>query len=327
MHREAISPSTNSLVPMVSGNTPTFLGAKKVFAGDLSTVDAVIAGLPWEGSNTWGSYSACEQAPKACRNASLRYGTGYVPEYDIDIAQHLRLGDFGDLPVAPTDALKTAASFESEASVLFNSNAVPIFFGGDHSVSYPVVKALSEIRPGRFGVIQFDAHLDNSDDFGADPFARCCPLRRITELPGIDPQKVVQVGIHGPRNSPSQMQFARDNGVNIFTSSDIKRQGLASIIDQASTLAHGVDGYYITICSDVIDHAFNPGGPLDFGGLTAGEMLESLYRLASGPMLGLDIVEVYPRSDVNDASIHLATWLAIYGLAGLAERARSRPQQ
>lgn len=324
MNREAISPVANSVVPMISGNTPTFLGARRVGAADLSTVDAVIAGLPWEGSNTWGSYSACEQTPKACRNASMRYGSGYLPEYDLDIAKYIRLGDFGDFCVAPTDVEKTAAFFAEGAATLFKGGVVPLFLGGDHSVSYPVIKALSELRPRRFGVIQFDAHLDNSDAFGADPFARCCPLRRISELPGVDPKKVVHVGIHGPRNSPSQMRFARESGASVFTTADIKRQGLAAVVEEARAIAGGVDGYYVTICSDVIDHAYNPGGPADFGGLTPGEMMESLYKLAAGPMLGMDIVEIYPRSDVNDASAHLVTWLAIFGLAGLAERTRSR---
>jgi hypothetical protein len=55
----------------------------------------------------------------------------------------------------------------------------------------------------------------------------------------------------------------------------------------------------------VIDHAFNPGGPLDFGGLTSGEMCEALFTLGQGPMLGLDLVEVYPLADLHGASVHL----------------------
>lgn len=79
--------------------------------------------------------------------------------------------------------------------------------------------------------------------------------------------------------------------------------------------------------SVIIDHAFNPGGPLDFGGLTSGEMCEALYLLGQGPMLGLDLVEVYPLADLHEASVHLLVWLAIYGLAGLTVGRRGFSQR
>jgi len=320
--RESTSPSSTSRLPTVSGNIPTFLGYPRVeLPGGLEGLDAVVAGLPWEGTNTWGSYSGCEQTPKACRYASARYGTGYLPEYDIDIGERIRVGDAGDLPVHPSDAQTTFADFEAGAAEIFASGAVPVFIGGDHSVTYPVVKALSERHQDGVGVIHFDSHFDNADEYGGDRFARCCPLRRISELPGVDPRKIVQIGIRGPRNSPSQMRFARESGTSVFTMGDVRRKGLDSVILRAVEVASsGTHGFYVTVCSDIIDHAFNPGGPTDFGGLSVGEMCDTLFRLAQGPMLGLDLVEAYPMSDVNAASIHLAVWMAVYALAGLAAK-------
>lgn len=316
-------PTSVSQVPTIAGNVPTFLGYPRAqLSGGLSGFDAVIAGLPWEGTNTWGSYSGCEQTPKACRYASLRYGTGYLPEYDVDVARHIRVGDVGDLPVHPTDVHETFRAFEAEAATIFASGAVPVFIGGDHSVSYPIVKALSARHEGKVGVIHFDAHFDNADDYSGDRLARCCPLRRIAELPGLDSRKIVQIGIRGPRNSPSQMRFARESGAQVFTMTQVRREGLDAILARAmETASAGTDGYYVTVCSDIMDHAFNPGGPTDFGGLPAGDMLDGLFRLAQGPLLGLDLVEAYPLTDVNNASIHLAVWQAIYALAGLAAKA------
>lgn len=326
MYREAISPAQISAAPTLSGTTPTFLGSQRVELETLTKgaeVDAIIVGLPWEGTNTWGEYSGCEQTPKACRYASLRYGSGYVPEYDVDIAQKLRLGDAGDLPVDPTDVEKTFSTFEAWAGRIFDSGVTPIFLGGDHSVSYPIVKALAQRHPGRVGILHFDAHLDNADAYDGDRLARCCPLRRIAEAPGIDPTKIVHMGIHGPRNSPSQMRFARECGATVITVAEIRSQGLEASLERAlGVISRDTDGIYVTVCSDIIDHAFNPGGPLDFGGLTAWEMLSTLYRLAQGPkpLLGLDLVEVYPHSDLNGSSVHLMVWLATYALAGLANR-------
>ncbi|MGB9868170.1 MAG: agmatinase family protein [Bacillota bacterium] len=321
MYRESMSPSCSSEVPEVTGNIPTFLGAPRVSLDDLRGLDSVIIGLPWEGTNTWGTYSGCEQSPKACRLASLRYGSGYVPEYNVDVMARIRLGDAGDLAVWPTDIHNTFASFEAAAAKVFASGAIPVFLGGDHSTSYPVVKALFAQRPGKVGIIHFDSHLDNADAYGSDKLARCCPLRRIAEAPGSDPKKIVHIGIHGPRNSPSQMRFARESGATVYTTVDLRKKGVEAVISEAMKIAaSGTDGYYVTVCSDIIDHAYNPGGPLDFGGLTPWEMFETLYRLAQGPMLGLDIVEVYPRTDVNDASVHLMVWMVIYALAGLASK-------
>ncbi len=319
-NRESMTPVDWRNLNTVYGNIPTFLGAKPVRSPQaLAGLDAVIAGLPWEGTNTWGSYSGCEQTPKAVRMVSLRYGTGYIPEYDIEVMTRLSVGDCGDFATFPNDVEKTIDSFSDGAASIFATGAIPIFLGGDHSVTYPVLRALTKQHPGKVGVIHFDAHLDNMDDFAGDRFSRCSPLRRIAELPDIDPAKIVHVGIHGPRNSPSQMSYVRRMGIPIFTMADIRQQGLVGVIAQAEQIAgEGTDGYYVTVCSDIIDHAFNPGGPLDFGGLSSGEMCTTLFTLSRGKLLGLDIVEVYPRTDLHDASTHLVAWLAIYALGGLA---------
>ena len=315
--REATDPYSASLVPTIYGNTPSFMGSQPVRnPAELRDLDAVVAGLPWEGTNTWGSWSGCEQTPKACRSASLRYGAGYLPEYDIAVTDHVRLGDLGDLPTHPNDTAKTFAGFEMTAAEIFAAGVVPVFIGGDHSVSYPILKALSTQRPGRVGIIHFDSHLDNADEYGGDTLARCCPLRRIAELPGIDPARMVHFGIRGPRNSRSQMNYARERGIPVITGVDVRRHGLREMLERALQIASdGTDGYYVTVCSDILDHAFNPGGAIDFGGLSSGEMFDTLYTLGQGKMLGLDLVEVYPRSDLHETSVHMLVWLAIYALA------------
>jgi len=323
--REAVAPPATATIPMMFGTIPTFLGATPVRdLAQLRELDAVVGGLPWEGSNTWGGYSGCEQTPKACRAASVRLGSGFLPEHRIDVMSNLAVGDLGDLPTFPNDTGKTHAAFQEVAAQVFASGTVPVFFGGDHSVTYPILKALSAQRPGRVGLLHFDAHLDNSDEYCGDRFARNTPLRRIAELPQMDPAKIVHFGIRGPRNSPSQMQYALDRGIPVITMAEIRREGLVNALVRAQEIvSRGTDGYYVTVCSDIIDCAFNPGGPTDFGGLSSTDMLEALFALGQGSMLGLDLVEVYPRLDAREVSMHLMAWLAVYGLAGLAQRRSS----
>ncbi len=306
-------------VPMVSGNIPTFLGSKRVRTmEEVNDLDAVIVGLPWEGTNTWGSFSACEQSPKGCRVVSMRYGNGYIPELDIEVLSSLKLGDMGDICACGTDVEKTFSEFFDAATKIFSTRAKPVFLGGDHASSLPVLQALGKLRPGRVGIIHFDAHLDNADTFVGDRYARCCPLRRVAESDGIDPRKMVHFGIRGPRNTLQQMEFARECGATTLTMADVRRLGIKEAVSRAVEIAtDGTDGYYVTVCSDIIDHAWNIGGPLDFGGLSVEDMCNTLYGLAQGPMLGLDVVEVYPKSDFNDTSLHIVAWLVIYALAGL----------
>ena len=320
--REAAAPSSELVVPTIYGTIPTFLGATPL--RDLSRAqefDAVVGGLPWEGSNTWGGYSGCEQSPKAIRAASLRLGSGFLPEHRVDVMTNLAVADLGDLPTVPNDTEKTFAGFEAAAADVFATRAVPVFFGGDHSVTYPVLKALCARRPGRVGLLHFDAHLDNADAYCGDRYARNTPLRRICELPGMEPARIVHFGIRGPRNSPSQLEYALDRGIPVITMTEIRREGFGNALARAQEIvSQGTDGYYVTVCSDAIDFAFNPGGPCDFGGLTSSDMMEGLFALGQGPILGLDLVEVYPRLDPREVSMHLFAWLAVYALAGMARR-------
>ena len=190
----------------VYSGVPTFMGLPRVHdKRDLGKYDVIFSGIPFEGVCTWGGPSGCELAPKTIRNASIRYG-GYLPEFDVDVFDHLSAADYGDVATQNGDIEGTMANIETRAKELWDAGVFPISFGGDHSVAYPIMKALAEKHDGKIGVIHLDAHLDNMDSFGEYKYARCSPLRRTYELPGIDPKNIVHVGIRGPRNNPKGMQ-------------------------------------------------------------------------------------------------------------------------
>ena len=88
-------PGRKSNLPRIYGDTPSFLGCPVLsHYGIEKGYDYIFAGVPWEGTVTWGSYSGCELAPKSIRHASARYG-GYLPEYDIDFFDHISLAEIG----------------------------------------------------------------------------------------------------------------------------------------------------------------------------------------------------------------------------------------
>jgi arginase family enzyme len=306
--------------PEISGGVPSFMGLPVATSPEsLKGHDVVFMGVPWEGVVTWGRYSGCELGPKSIRSASVRYG-GYLPEMGFDIFDHLSGTDYGDVGVFPCDTEKTMSLIQAKASEIMAAGAIPITFGGDHSVTVPIIRAVSESISGKLGVIHLDAHMDNIDRFGPHDQARCCPLHRIYEIEKVDPKNVVHMGMRGPRTHPSQVETAKQKGATIMTSFDIKLGGIEAAIERALAIAHdGTDGVYITVCSDVLDVAFNPGGPPDLCGLSSFELARILIGCAREKLRGFDFVEIYPPSDPNNVSSHGAVWMSLYTLAGVVK--------
>ncbi len=310
-----------SQLPTVYGDTPSFLGVPVLDLNRLPRgCDVVVAGVPWEGAVTWGSYSGCELAPRSIRHASARYG-GFLPEYAIDLFDHLSVGDVGDISVNPTRPRETMAGVLAMARAVYTSGAIPFTLGGDHSFTPEIVEALSEHRSGQIGIIHFDAHFDNSKEFGKDPVPRCGPIYRISQLGGVRTGSIVQIGIRGPRNSRAQYDFAKDIGATVFDMKQVRRMGMDAVTAEAIRIARkGTVGVYVTICSDCLDAAYNSGGPIDFNGLQPHELFDALFTLGAQGIDGLDYVEVYPLSDPRSVSSHLAAWAMIHAMAGLAAR-------
>ena len=82
---------------------------------ELSSMDAVVTGVPWEGGCTIGGYSSCTEGPKAIRSVSIRY-TGYLPDFDLDAFDYLKVGDFGDVACRNGDYPLTFAAIRERIS-------------------------------------------------------------------------------------------------------------------------------------------------------------------------------------------------------------------
>ena len=314
-------PNRKSSLPKVYGDTPSFLGIPVLNQKEIKKgYDFLFAGVPWEGTVTWGSFSGCEFAPRAIRHAAARYG-GYLPEYDIDLFDHIKLADVGDVAVDPNSAEATMNSVYRVAKKIYAVGSSPVFLGGDHSFSPEIVRALSDTVKGKIGILHFDSHMDNSKTFGADIYPRCGPLHRIAQIENVKTDSIVHIAIRGPRNSPSQVQYAKKLGSRIITIREIRNRGIDSVVEEAIKIAsEGTDHIYVTICSDCVEAAFNPGGPADFNGLSPHELFSALMRLGEHGIAGLDYVEIYPKQDPNSVSSHLASWAIIHFLAGAARR-------
>jgi guanidinopropionase len=313
-----------ALMPKVYGDTPSFLGSEVVNGKGMdSRYDVIFAGVPWEGTITWGAGTGCELAPRSIRHASARYG-GFLPEYGINIFDYLKLGDVGDVPVNINSPRETMDNVFKQMDEIYKNKSIPFVLGGDHSFTPEIVRAISGNKSEKVGVIHFDSHFDNLPSFGADKFPRCGPIHRIANLDNVDGRNIVQIGIRGPRNSAIQQRYADEMGAKVYTIRDVQALGIETVIEEAIRIAReGTECFYVTICSDCIGAAFNPGGPADFNGMSPGELFSALYLLGEAGMAGMDFVEVYPNQDPNSISSHLASWAIIHALAGLASRRKS----
>lgn len=311
-------------LPVLYGDTPTLFGKPFIPAGELrGQADVAVSGVPWEGTITWASWSGCELAPRTIRQASARY-TGFLPEYGVDAFDHLRLADCGDVLCDMQDRERSFAAIEARIAQVVAGGAFPATYGGDHSISYPIIKALAESGRGRIGVVHFDAHYDNKDQYDGDRYARCCPFRRVAEIEAVRGENMVHLGIRGPRNTREQQEYAQTIGATTLSINAVREQGIDRVVREAHRIAsEGTQGVYVTVCSDVLDAAFNPGGPTDPNGLTTYELYRGLHYLGRQPdVVGFDLVEIYPLADPNGVSSHMAAWALLHLLAGMAERRR-----
>ena len=308
--------------PKVYGDIPSFLGVPVTKdEGSLAMYDAAVFGVPWEGPITWGDPrgTGCDQIPKMIRLEAARYG-GFMPELEVDILEALRITDFGDV-VTQSDSIKdTLQAVQKKAHAVFQKGLFPLVYGGDHSFTPEIIEGLCKNTPGKVGLIILDSHFDNLDQYGEESHARCCPVNRISRIPGIKTDSIVHFGIRGPRNSRYGYQFAKEIGAEILTIRQIRAMGFAEALKQSIKIAqNGTQRFYVSVCSDAIDPAFNPGGPPDPDGLTSHEILTAAFESCLQGAAGFDFVEIYPYQPGASFSIHLAVWIGMYALAGFAK--------
>ncbi|MCI5944844.1 MAG: agmatinase family protein [Eubacterium sp.] len=305
--------------PQIYSGVSTYLGLPAAKdKEDLKNYDFAVLGVPWEGGCTIGGFSSCELAPKAIRETSVRY-TGYLPEWDIDTFDTMTCCDYGDVAVRNGDYEFTFNQIREKYADMIDAGNIPIVFGGDHGISYPLIQTLAKRHKKRVGVIHFDAHLDNYPAFGDDPYARCSPFNRLYQDENMDPTKIVHLGIRGPRNHPQERKEAKKYGATVITAKEVKEIGYKAAIAKALEIAKkDTDVLYITICSDALEGAANPNGPIDPCGLTSFELGMMINECGAAGACSFDFVEIYPEANGPQIGPHTANYFALYFMNGVA---------
>jgi len=250
-----------------------------------------IAGIPWDEHSSF--MRGPSEAPPLIRAALFSQASGLRSESGIDFPPDLFV-DAGDVPVLTGRAM--LAAIEDFIAALLDRDLSPLSLGGDHAVTYPIVKAFSR-KYRDLTILQFDAHADLYDTFEGNRYSHACPFARIMEE-GLA-KRVVQVGVR-TLNRHEQEQANRF-GVEIIEMKDWAAQDRVLAFDGP---------VYLSFDLDVLDPANAPGvSHQEPGGFTTRQVINTLLALEAD-VVGADIVEFNPRQDVGHLTENLAAKLA-----------------
>ena len=303
----------------------TFLGLpyrpESAAAPDFGGLDVALVGVPMDLGVT--NRAGARLGPRAVR-AVERIGPY---EHALGIAPSLRVNaaDVGDVPMKSRFSLEEChADIEAFFERVHVAGVIPLVVGGDHSITYPILKALGKDRP--VGMVHIDAHCDTGGTFEGSKFHHGGPFRQAVLDGVLDPERSVQIGIHG--GAEYLWEFSIDSGMTVLHMEDVVEMGVPAVIAKARAVI-GDGPTYVTFDIDSIDPGFAPGtGTPEVGGLTPREALAMLRGLAGAHIVGGDVMEVAPQYDAttNTAQVAAQVLFTELCLVALDPRFVSRKQ-
>ena len=282
---------------------------------DLNALDADIAilGIPYDDGGGWRP--GMRFAPRRIRESSMRYAsrgarpTGFYDfETDTPFLEHEiqndRIRDCGDVDIVYTKPMETQENITAAIRKILDQGAFPVSFGGDHSVTFPVIRAY---KTDTIDIVMLDGHLDFTDEAGGITHAGMNPFRRASELPNV--RKIVQIGMRGIRNSKKVREEALANGNTIITVPALRETGAAACLDAAGPLQN----VYFSIDVDGLDPSIAPGcSGSEPGGILYQETLDIMAAVTERTnVVGYDFTEVNPTLDLADLTSCLAALLTL----------------
>eukprot|EP00823_Brevimastigomonas_motovehiculus_P003934 TRINITY_DN2508_c0_g1_i1.p1 TRINITY_DN2508_c0_g1~~TRINITY_DN2508_c0_g1_i1.p1 ORF type:complete len:325 (+),score=67.46 TRINITY_DN2508_c0_g1_i1:84-1058(+) len=302
----SISIVSSQAVPTFVG-IRTFMGAPYITDLDaLKAADFAVLGVPFD-EGTWG-WMGARFGPRNLRESSQEYhhdlteGFYYIDGNRV-VLKGKHWADVGDVPLMPTVPEHTNLQITQMVSKIRSKGAFPIVLGGDHSITFPVLRAFTDCP---LTVIHFDAHLDTWDG-APGGFDHASWVNRAVGLSQV--KKVIQLGMRGLANDLEAVENAIKDNTTIFTGEQIHREGVEHILSQIPSSTN----IYITFDVDVMDPSIAPGtGTIEPDGLSFAEIQGLLKGVASkGKLVGMDIVEINPVRDTSTRTEQTAIRLLI----------------
>jgi agmatinase len=306
---------------------PSFLRAP--VRTDLDTLDAdvVVIGAPTDEGSPFMPGSRF--GPRAIREHSLRFVTDPPGYYDPQARRRYldremgagRLVDGGDADVLPTDVEATFRNITDTTRRVIERGALPVVIGGDHGITFPVVRAFDEAIDLPMHVVHFDAHLDYMPFVHGLSLTNQHAFRHIRRMAHVE--TLTQVGIRSLRGSQAMLEDSLRDGNRVVTMEEYRDASTDSIV---TAIPEGAR-CYVSVDIDVLDMSLIPGCvSAEPDGMSYGDLRGALFALAErAQVVGFDLVEVNPQLDVaTGITSYLAAQTIIEFLGRICDQPRWR---
>ena len=257
---------------------------------DNSSFNVALLGIPFDDNSSFerGPALAPDKIREVLNHGSLNGAT----ELGVNLRESALWLDAGDVNIAAADNFIN--NIEQRCDELLAQNTRLLSLGGDHSISYPLLKSYRKFFD-KLSILHIDAHSDLYDSFKGNRYSNACPFARVMENGLCD--RLVQVGIRT---------------LNLHQNEQIKKFNVESLemrnwpLAQPLVFDHPV---YLSLDIDGIDPAFAPGvSHREPGGLTTREVINLIHQI-NMPLVGADIVEFNPNKDIDNMTSQLAAKL------------------
>lgn len=254
-----------------------------------SSAVPTLLGIPFDAQSSY--LRGAGEAPVKVREALACEASNHWTETGVDLGIQGIYGDAGDLEFADDSDKDAFAAIESGVSTLITQGKRPVTLGGDHSITFPIIKAVAK-KYSELTIFHFDAHPDLYDEFEGNRWSHACPFARIMES-GLA-QRLVQIGIRAINGH--QREQANRFGVEVIEMGQLPAYGRL----------RATGPVYISFDIDVLDPAYAPGiSHREPGGMSVREAIAHLHAI-EGEIVGADVVEYNPVRDVSGMTATVA---------------------
>ena len=307
--------------PTTFANLPWVTDAAELRARN---VDVAVVGAPFDDMVT--HRPGARFGPRAIREAQYSTGSLNSLQLRVEPFEVLSVVDAGDANIVPAYWQRAHAMIFRKVREVAASGAIPIVFGGDHSITWPSATAVAEVRrPGSIGIVHFDAHADTAPESFGQMASHGTPMRRLIESGAVAGKNFVQVGLRGYWPSPDVLDWMNEHGLRVHFMTEIEERGAEAVIADAIAQAlDGPDAIYLSVDIDVVDPGLAPGtGTPEPGGLLTRELLRAVRQIVGAvDLAGMDIVEVAPPYDWAESTAMIANRAALEAISALAVKRR-----
>ena len=259
---------------------------RRRYARDLQDADLAVIGVPFDTATS--GRPGCRFGPRGVRAASANLSWSHCWPSPFDPFERLAVADWGDIDFDYGDPQSVPARIEEAVTHVISQDCAALCLGGDHFVTYPVLKAHAAKHGDGISLIQFDAHCDTAiaEDGRIDHGTM---FYHAAEDGTLDAKRSIQVGIRTTYYDPSDFVVHDANAVH--------EQGIDAAVARIREVV-GDNKCYITFDIDCLDPAYAPGtGTPVCGGLSTWQAKEIIRRLDGINLIGMDVVEVAPPYD------------------------------